>query len=99
MKPAEARLQALEKRKTSHHYIPGTKAFDEAIRELFFRIKARACFGCPQNDDTGDDHDANMCIQDCPTFDEAEAAEAELLDQSDLLERILYERIMGTRHG
>ena len=97
MKPAEARLQALEKRKTSHHYIPGTKAFDEAIRELFFRIKARACFGCPQNDDTDDDHDANSCIQDCPTFDEAEVVEAELLDQSDLLQRILYERVMAQK--
>jgi hypothetical protein len=92
LKPAAARLEALEKRRVSHTYIPGTAAFDEAIRSFFFRVKARACTGCPQNDDTGD-YDANMCIQDCPTFDEAEAAEASLLDKSEILERILFERV------
>jgi hypothetical protein len=97
--PAQKRLEALEKRRLSHNYIPGTEAFDKAIRELFFRIKARACLSCPQNDDTGSEYDANMCIQNCPTFDEAEAAEASLLNQDNLLERILYERVMGTRHG
>ena len=93
---AAQRLEQLEKRRTSHHYIPGTKAFDEAITAFFFRVKARACVGCPQNDDTGD-YDANMCIQDCPQFDDAEVAEASLLNQDDLLERILFERVTWHR--
>ncbi len=93
MKPIQARLAELEKRKVSHTYIPGTAAFDAAIREFFFKVKARACQGCMQADDF-DDGDAVPCIQDCPTFDEAEKDEAALLDQSDILQRILYERIM-----
>jgi len=89
----ERRLAQLEKRRTSHTYIPGTVLFDEAIRAFFFRVKARACEGCLQAEEAEAD-EAVFCFPECPTFLACEADEAALLNQDDMLERILYERIM-----
>jgi hypothetical protein len=92
LKPAEKRLLALEQRKTSHTYIPGTKAFDEAIYAFFFRVKARCgCTSCLQ---AGDADDNTQCIPGCQTWQDAEADEAEMLNKDEILSRILYERIM-----
>jgi len=89
------RLEQLEKRKRSHHYIPGTKAFDEAIEAFFYRTKARcSCESCLQYDVTGDN---TACIPGCPTWQEAETDEASMLDTSDMLQRILYERITAQK--
>jgi hypothetical protein len=92
MKPAQARLEALEKRRTSHHYIPGTTAFDEAMYAFYFRVRARC--GCTECLQSGDADDNSQCIPGCLTWQDAEADEAEMLDKEDILSRILYERIM-----
>jgi hypothetical protein len=85
------RLEQLEKRKKSHHYA-GTREFDEAIEAFYWRTRARS--GCSECLQSGEADDNSQCITDCPTWDAAETAEAELLDQSEMLSRILYERIM-----
>lgn len=92
MKPAEKRLQALEKRKLTRTYLPGTDAYDIAITEFFFKVRARCgCTACLQANDEGDN---THCIPGCETWEMAEADEAELLNQDDILERILFDRIM-----
>jgi len=100
LKPAQARLEALEKRHLSHHYIQGTPEFDSALLKFFLSVKSKACSGCRQDEEDAEDDEAVMCIQNCPAFDQAEADLAkELLMDGDILHRLLYERIMGTRHG
>jgi hypothetical protein len=91
LKPAEQRLATLEQRRVSHKYIPGTKAFDEAIYAFFFRVKARCgCTSCLQ---AGDADDNTHCISGCKTWEDAERDEAAILNRDNMLERILYEHV------
>jgi hypothetical protein len=76
----------------SRTYIPGTPEFEQAMTEFFFRVKARCCEGCLQANDESEE--PNLCFVECRAFATAEADEAALLNQDDMLERILFERIM-----
>ena len=95
LKPAERRLAALAQRRTARTYLPGSPQFDSAMRDFYFRTRARC--GCTECLQSGDADDNSECIPGCLTWSDAELAEAELLDKSDILERLLFERVTWRR--
>ena len=91
-------MQALAERKLSHKYIQGTPEFDAALLKFFLSVKSKACSGCRQNEEDAEDDEAIPCLTSCPSFNQAESELAEdLLTSNDILNRLLYEKIMGTR--
>ena len=93
LKPAERRMAALAKRRVARTYLPGSPQFDDAMRNFYFRTRERC--GCTECLQSGNADDNSGCIPGCIRWSEAESVEAALLDKSDILERLLFERVCG----